>query len=374
MRVAIVHDDFIQHGGAERLVLAMLEIYPKADLYAVAASAAWQREIRELFNKDIRTTWIQNLPLRDRYFRYHYTFYPLAIESLNFNGYDLIISSSARYAHGIITKPSTVHVAYVNSPARFLWEDNLIPQDLLVQPIIRWHQAWDVVASKRPDYLIANSKTPAKRIEKYWGRKVDAVIYPFADLEKFVAVNSIGLDPSTSSGFNLLGNKGYFLIVSRLNEWKRVDIAVEAFTKLNVPLYVIGDGPDRSNLEKKAGSNVKFLGFVSEKDKFTYLKSCRALVVTQEEDFGIVTLEANACGRPVIAYKGGGSLELISDGINGLFFPKQQVASLIQSLERFDQIKFNRENCLNAARRFTKDRFKKALADFVQSKMNFSAG
>ena len=209
-----------------------------------------RREIKDLFNKDIRTTWIKNLPLRHRYFRFYYTFYPLAVESFNFDGYDLVVSSSARYAHGIITKPSTVHVSYVNSPARFLWEDNLIPQDLLAQPIIRWQKAWDTVASQRPDYLIANSKAPARKIEKYWGRKVDAVIYPFVDLENFVAVDSIGLAPAAISGSDPLGNKGYFLIVSRLNEWKRIDIAVEAFTKLNLPLYIIGSGSERRNLEK----------------------------------------------------------------------------------------------------------------------------
>ena len=371
MRVAIVHDDFIQHGGAEKLVLAMLEIYPEADLYAVSASDQWRREIKDLFNKDIRTTWIKNLPLRHRYFRFYYTFYPLAVESFNFDGYDLVVSSSARYAHGIITKPSTVHVSYVNSPARFLWEDNLIPQDLLAQPIIRWQKAWDTVASQRPDYLIANSKAPARKIEKYWGRKVDAVIYPFVDLEKFMAVDSIGMSHELVEGSIPLGNKGYFLIVSRLNEWKRLDIAVETFTKINLPLYIIGDGSERENLEKMAGPSVKFLGCVSDGGKINYLRHCRALIVPQAEDFGIVILEANACGRPVIAYKGGGSLELISEEVNGLFFSEQQVASLMHALKRFDQIQFNRENCLKAAKRFTKNRFKKALGGFVQSKMSF---
>ena len=163
----------------------------------------------------------------------------------------------------------------------------------------------------------------------------------------------------------------YFLIISRLNKWKRLDFAVEAFTKINLPLYIIGGGSELANLEKIAGPSVKFLGRVSDGEKFNYLKGCRALIVPQEEDFGIVTLEANACGRPVIAYKGGGSLELINDEVNGLFFSEQQVASLMQALERFDRTAFNRENCLEVAGHFTKNRFKKAFAGFVQSKMNF---
>lgn len=359
MKVAIVHDDFIQHGGAERLVLAMLEIYPEADLYAVVASDKWQQEIKKSFNKNIRTTWLQNLPLRDGYFKFYYAFYPLAIESLNFKGYDLVISSSARYAHGLITHPETIHIAYINSPARFLYQEGIAPKNLFMRPVLRWHRAWDLVASKRPDYIIANSKTPAGNSEKYWRRGVDEIIYPFVEIQ----------NNSLENGEKIKAEGNYFLIISRLNKWKRLDIAVEAFTKLNLPLYIIGSGSERRNLEKISGPSIKFLGGVSDSEKLTYLKYCRALIVPQEEDFGIVTLEANACGRPVIAYKGGGSLELISDGVNGLFFSEQQAASLIQALGRFDRTAFNRENCLEAARRFTKNGFKKALADFVQSKM-----
>lgn len=353
MKIAIVHDDFVQDGGAERLVLAMLEIWPKADLFAVAATDAWQERIRKFGGNKIRTSWLQNLPYKGTFYRYYYAFYPLAVESFKFDNYDVVLSSSARYAHGILTKPSVPHIAYINSPARFLWEKELIPKNPLAKPIINWHRRWDRVACQRPDFIVANSRTPQQKIEKFWGRAADAVIYPFVIVK----------DPDATAK---VSKRDYFLLISRLNRWKNVDMAIRAFNNLGRRLYVIGDGPDLHRLRSMAGHTVKFLGRISEPEKNEFLRSSQALIVPQEEDFGIVTLEANAAGVPVIAYRGGGSLELIENGVNGIFFDEQKVDSLTEVVARFDQKAFSRENCLKVARKYSKERFQTELKSFVE--------
>ncbi len=363
LKVALVHDDFIQHGGAESLVLAMLEIWPQADLYSVTASDSWKREIRKLSNKDIRTTWVNKLPLKEKLFRYYYSLYPLAIESFNFDGYDLVCSSSARYAHGIITKPGTVHMAYVNSPARFIWQEGLAPKGIFSDNIISWHKAWDKVASNRPDYIVANSKTPAKRIEKYWNRKPDATIYPFVDTERFTRSIPIRLDPKGSN----LGISDYFLVVSRLNRWKKADLAIEACNDLKLPLVIVGRGDYKENLKSISGPTIAFLDDVSDEELASIYNGCRALIMTQEEDFGITALEAQACGKPVIAYRSGGAMETVLEGVTGVFFDRQDKESLKQALLQFDPERYLEENCTTQAEKFGKSRFQEELRNFCNN-------
>lgn len=378
LKVAIVHDDFIQWGGAERLVLAMLEIFPEADLFATIASDQWLSELRkrgyqvknqsvgrrteikitDQRSKILYLSWLQNFPLKDRLFRYYYSLYPLAVESFRFDGYDLVISSSARYAHGVLTKPETLHVAYVNSPARFLWDERLVPRNLPARKVVEWHRLWDRVASRRPDYVIANSKAPAERIRRFWQREADATIYPFAENPPNYRVPILATQ-----------RREYFLVISRLNQWKRVDVVTEAFREFGSELFIIGDGPERRKLEKISSRNVKFLGWVGEEGKFDHLFGCRALIVPQEEDFGIVILEANSCGKPVVAYKGGGALELVREGRNGVFFEEQSATSLLVALRRFDRLVFTKENCLEVAGFYTKERFKDGLSSFVEEKL-----
>lgn len=358
LKVALVHDDFIQHGGAERLVLAMLEIWPQADLYSVTASDSWKREIRKLSNKDIRATWVNKLPLKEKLFRYYYSLYPLAIESFNFDGYDLVCSSSARYAHGIITKPGTVHVAYVNSPARFIWQEGLAPRGILSGKIISWHKAWDKVASTRPDYIIANSKTPSARIEKYWNRKVDSIINPFVDLTRFCIKTSEKL---------YLPVKDYFLIVARVSNWKRIDFAIEACNDLKLPLVIVGRGDYKENLKSISDSTISFLDNVSDEELSSIYNGCQALIMTQEEDFGITALEAQACGKPVIAYRSGGAMETVLEGVTGVFFDRQNKESLKQVLLQFDPERYLEENCTTQAEKFGKSRFQEELRNFCNN-------
>ena len=379
MKVAIVHDDFIQHGGAERLVLAMLKIWPQADLYSVTASDTWRSKIKKLppdlparagadqpraeSNKEINTTWVAKLPFKEELFRYYYSLYPLAVESFNFDGYDLVVSSSARYAHGVITKPGTVHVAYVNSPARFIWQEDLVPRGYVAGKIVSWHKAWDRVASDRPDYVIANSKTSAGRIRKYWNRKPDAIVYPFIDTERFTRSSLIGLDPL---GSNPLGMMGYFLVVSRLNKWKRVDVAIEACNDLKLPLVIVGRGDNWEYLRRISGPTVTFLDDVSDNEMSSLYLGCKALIMTQEEDFGMTALEAQACGKPVIAFRSGGALETVVEGVTGVFFDSQNKESLKIVLHQFDPKLFLGENCTTQASKFGSARFKEELKEFCE--------
>lgn len=380
MKVAVVHDDFIQHGGAERLVLAMLELFPQADLFTILISDQWSVEMTRLGykikdqkpkikntvqnSKPLYVSWLQKFPLKEKLFRQYYFFYPLAIESFRFDDYDLVISSSARYAHGVLTKPGTIHIAYINSPARFLWQENFMPTNPLITPIINWHRAWDKVAGQRPDYIIANSKTPAERITKCWGREADKIIYPFADLERFTGSAAIGLDPE---GSNPLGISDYFLVVSRLNRWKRVDIAVEACRDLGLNLVVVGSGPDLDRLKEMSGPTIKFLIDVDDEPLVFLYDHCRALIMTQEEDFGITSLEAQAAGKPVVAFRRGGALETVLDGVTGIFFEAQTKESLGKSLASFDPKSYLRENCVAQAGRFGPERFKRELEEFTNN-------
>lgn len=369
MKVAIVHDDFIQHGGAERLVLAMLEIWPQADLYGVIATDQWCEEIKKKFGKELKTSWLQKFPFRDKFFRQYYSLYPLAIESFRFDDYDLVISSSARYAHGVITKPGTVHIAYINSPARFLWEERFVSINTLIRPIINWHRVWDKVASQRPDYIVANSKTPAQRIKKYWGREADQIIYPFVDSERFSRLGSdprkivksafVGSDPN-------LVSKPYFLVVSRLVGWKRIDMAVEAGRDLGLNLIVVGSGPDLSRLKKMSGPTIKFLTEIDDRELVSLYTNCQALIMTQAEDFGITSLEAQAVGKPVIAYRGGGVLETVIEGVTGVFFDEQTKESLKTTLSQFDPRLYIGDNCTTQAKNFGKERFKNELQKFTE--------
>lgn len=354
MRVAIVHDDFIQHGGAERLVLAMLEIFPQADLYSIIATNQWQTEIKAKFNKEVKTSWLQKLPFRTKLFREYYSLYPLAVEAFNLDAYGLVLSSSARYAHGVLTKPGTTHVAYVNSPARFLWQDEFVPKNRLIRSIINWHRAWDKVAAQRPDHIIANSETPAQRIKRYWGREVDTIIYPFVDLARFQNVEGFNQKPGE-----------YFLVVSRLKKWKKIEIAIEACNHLRLSLRIVGRGEDEGRLRSMAGPTIKFMTEVSDEELVSLYRGSRALIMTQAEDFGITALEAQAAGRPVLAYARGGALETVEEGWTGQYFKSQSAASLKEALAAFDERSYLRENCLKSAQRFSQSSFQKRLTDFI---------
>ncbi|HSX39789.1 MAG TPA: glycosyltransferase [Candidatus Saccharimonadales bacterium] len=356
MKLAIVHDDLIQFGGAERLLLAVHEIWPEAPIYTSVASKRWQKVCKDQKIKLI-TSYMRFLPFIEKLNRFYSPFllHVLAFESFDFSQFDVVLSISARYAHAIIVKPQTKHICYMNTPGRMFWEPSAYFENEKFKPkvlnlLLTQLRLWDYTAAQRVDYFIANSKTPHDRIKKYYHRD-SQIIYPFVENSKFSSENSIEGD--------------YFLVISRLLSWKKIDIAIKACNDIKLKLKIIGEGPAYQSLKSLAGATIEFLGYVSETDKTKYLKSCKAVINTQYEDFGIVPLEAMACGKPVIAYAQGGVLETVIPHKTGLFFEQQSAQSLKQVLQNFDATKFNIAECRAQAHKFDKAIFQNQIQKAV---------
>lgn len=356
MRVALVHDDFAQWGGAERLVLAMTEIWPDAPIYT---SFFDEKVLPQQFPRDrLRTSFMQNIPGVKIFYRHLFFLYPWAFESFRFDDFDVVISSTTRFAKAVLTKPNQLHICYCNTPTRFLWDSQAYASSIfsaLLFPLMNYLRVYDQTISSRVDFFIANSANVAKRIKKYYQRD-STVIYPFVELERF----------NRQKGRRAGGD--YFLIVSRLSAHKRVDLAIEAFNELNWPLLVVGDGPERKKYKRMAKSNIKILSGVSDRQVATFYQDCTALIYPQEEDFGITALEAQAAGKPVIAFRGGGALETVTPGVTGEFFFPQTVEVLIAALRHFDPSEYSSEQCQKQAHQFSKERFQKELLGFVEQK------
>jgi glycosyltransferase involved in cell wall biosynthesis len=369
MKIAIVHDDLIQFGGAEKLIMHLLTIWPDSTLFTSYVSPEWEQVLHE--KKIIyKTSFMQKLPYKNKLNKYYagLFMYPIAFESFDFTGYDVVFSVSARFAHSAVTKPSTKHISYINSPGRMFWEFwdyfenfNFSQKRMLnkiylnyLKVITTYYRMWDFYASKRPDYLIANSQTPQRRINKYYGRD-SSIIYPFVDLAQFENRKKT--------------KENYYLIISRIVAWKRIDIAVDAFIKNGKNLQIIGDGPELNNLKNKAAGhkNIEFLGKVSEEEKIDLLCRCSALINTQLEDFGIVPLEAMAAGKPVLAYGKGGVLETVLPGKTGEFFHEQSESALNEALKNFEPTKYLLADCQIQARKFDKEVFSLKIKNFVDS-------
>jgi glycosyltransferase involved in cell wall biosynthesis len=351
-KIAIVHDDFIQNGGAEKLVECLLEIFPNAEIYTSIISDKWKAKLP---NKKIHTSFINIIPFREKLYKAFAILYPVAFYLFNFNNYDLVISSSARFAHGIRTPSKTKHVAYINSPARMVWEPKTYFNKyalILLYPFLLILRQWDRHVSKNPDILIANSKTIQKRIKKYWNRNSE-VIYPYHDLNKSHEIK-------TASG-------EYFILVSRLEKWKRIDIAVKACSELKQKLRIVGVGKYKESLENMADKNyVQFMGRLNDDDLIKNYLDSKALIMTQKEDFGITSVEAQSFGVPVVAYKSGGALETIIEKHTGIFFENQTIDSLKQALTDFAKIEIEPENCIIQADKFTKDEFIRRMVSTCQ--------
>lgn len=393
MRLALIHDDLIQFGGAEKLVLAMHEVWPEAPLYTAVASPQWLRRAEEV-GLEIRASFLQKLPWPVQLNRFYAAafLHPLAFKSFDLSEFDVVVSSSARFAHGVFTRPDAVHICYMNTPPRMVWEPEAyfgkerfggVLQTILA-PVLVAYRKWDRVAATRPDYFVANSENVRQRIAKYYGREAE-VIYPFSELgqelssKNFPELSSSQLPPGPcrhpehlelNSGLCPEINSGYWLVVTRLVPWKRVDLAVEVFARLKVPLVVVGEGPDRKRLEKLARavstSRVTFVGRISDQQLLDYYRNCRALIVTQEEDFGIASLEAMVCGKPVLAFGRGGVGETVVAGKTGEFFEEQTRECLARAVAQFDPTRYSKSACQEQARRFSKKRFQEKLREFVR--------
>lgn len=357
MRVALVHDYLNQYGGAERVLEAFCEIWPEAPIFTLVYDK--ERTGGAFEGRKIRTSFLQKVPLAKSHHRPFLMFMPLAIEQFDLSKYDLIISDSASFAKGVITRSDALHICYCHTPTRYVWDDShkyidefnypsLVKK--IIPPFLNYLRLWDEAAAERPDVYLANSRFVASRIKKYYGQKAQVICPP-------VKVNN----------FNLSGQAGdYFLMSARFLPYKKVDLAIAAFNELGWPLKIIGDGPDGRRLKKMAAPNIEFLGLVAEKKLPAYFARCRAFIFPQEEDFGISAVEAMAAGRPVIAYRAGGALEMVEEGKTGLFFDEQTVEALVYVLKKFRPENFSAKNIRQHAEQFDKKIFKDKIKRFVE--------
>lgn len=362
MKVALVHDYLNQMGGAERVVLALHELFPDAPLYT---SIYDPNRVDQAFrNIDIRTSFMQKLPLVKKHHQPFLPLYPFAMERLDLRGYDLVLSSSSAFGKGIITGPETMHICYCHTPMRWCWNYNeYVERERLgklsraVLPfLITGLRVWDQTTAMRVDHFIANSPVVAERIARYY-RRESVVIPPPVEASRFL------FDPASEP-------EDYFLIVSRFMPYKRIDLAISACNRLQLPLVIIGSGRDEERLRKMAGPTIRFLGRLSDSEVLRYYAHCRALILPGEEDFGITPLEAQASGRPVIAYGAGGALASVVDGITGRFFTEQTVDSLADVLATFDERAFDTNTIRNHALEFDKPRFNRRMLQFIEARMS----
>lgn len=330
MRVAIVHDDLVQWGGAERVLLGISEIYPEATIY----TSVYDKENKFLYNlfhsKKIITSFLQNIPGWRKLYKALLPFYPVAFEQFDFSKFDLVISHTTRFAKSIITKPQTLHICYLHTPPRFLWhlsgEKNFGLGEILLSPL----RIYDQISARRVDAFLAGSENAKKRIEKIY-RMDSKVIYPFVDLERFTQVESY--------------NGGYLVAIGRPNRYKRFDLVKNVSAKLNIPLKTINGG-------------------LTDEMVVRILAGCRALIIAGIEDFGLTSLEAQALGKPVVAFKEGGVLETVIPGKTGIFFDEQTEESLEDALFRLNSLKINAQECIKNAANFSKEKF---LQNFKQT-------
>ncbi len=365
MKTAIVCDWLVAVGGAEKVIGDIISCYPEADIFAVVDFVdADKRDF--LRNKTVHTTFIQNLPFAKSKYRGYLPLMPLAIEQLDLSNYDLVISSSHAVAKGVITGPNQTHISYVHSPMRYAWD--LQHQYLketgldkkwrgwLARYFLHKLRLWDLRTANGVDHFIANSQFIARRIHKVYRREA-SVIYPAIDHTKFKP----GAD-----------KQDYYLAASRLVPYKKIDLIVESFQHMpDKKLVVIGDGPDMNKIKQKAGSNVEILGYQSNEALVKHMQLAKAFIFAAEEDFGLVPVEAQAAGTPVIAFGKGGALETVL-GLShphptGLFFDEQTVPALVQAVNTFEHqaARFTSAACVQNAARFHIDRFKESLKNIV---------
>ncbi|HPN96439.1 MAG TPA: glycosyltransferase [Candidatus Moranbacteria bacterium] len=357
VKIALVHDYLVQYGGAERVLECFCELYPDAPIYTLVYNKKMMHGVLE--NKDIRTSFIQKFPFASSKHRIFPQVMPIAIEQFNFSKYDIVLSDSSSFAKGVITGPETLHICYMHTPMRYAWDDcHKYTQDFyfpgfikkLVPLAMNYLRLWDRISAERVDRFIANSRFVAKRIKKYY-KKESEIIHPPVNFDDFFVNEKTG---------------NYFLMVGRLIAYKRFDIAIKAFNRLKLPLKIIGRGPELKRLQKIAGPTIEFLGRVPDEDLAKYYSQCRAFIFPQEEDFGIVAIEALASGRPLIAFRGGDIPEHIEENKDGIFFDNQTAEDIVAAVGRFEKIEFDSVSIREKARKFDKSAFKNKIKDYVE--------
>jgi glycosyltransferase involved in cell wall biosynthesis len=379
LRVAIVHYWFVGRAGGERVVEALAELFPQADLFCLVADRSVLAP--ELQARKLTTSFLQRIPGSRRFHRHFLPLQPLALKQFDLSGYDLVLSSESGPAKGVITSSGTCHICYCHSPMRYIWEmypDYRRNMGPLVGPIFsltaHYMRLWDVATAARVDHFVANSRFVASRIRKHYGRE-STVIHP----------------PVEAASAWLTASPGdYYLAAGRLVDYKRVDLAIAACTRMGRRLKVVGDGPEYKRLRRMAGPSVEFLGSVSEQEKKEALANCRALLFPGEEDFGIVPVEAQAFGRPVIAYASGAALETVrgiaseegaplnpaamevrdtAEAPTGVFFAQQTESALVRAILDLEAIEaaFSPQAIREHALQFDAAVFRRRFADFVRA-------
>ncbi len=362
-KVALVHDFLLTMGGAERVLVDLAAMYPTAPIYTLLAH---ERLVQKYFpGRIIRQSFLEKFPLwlRKRY-KWLLPFYPVAAESLNLRDYDLIISSSGAWTKGIVTRLHTKHIAYIHSPMRYVWDSHeeylsalKKKRNFFLRGVLSYLRIWDYEAAQRPEVLVANSLYTKKRIEKYYRRSAELVYPP------------VSLQGMQNTGAEIPTCQPYFLLVSRLTKIKRVDVVVEAFSKLGFPLVVVGTGPELANLKKKAGDNITFLGFVPDKKLATLYSQARALMFPSEEDFGLTAAEAQSFGTPVIAFEYGGIREIVTPGVTGELFASKTHEVISEAVLRFTQAEkgYSQEKMKEKAAQFTRAHFRAGIQKIIDT-------
>ena len=366
MNVAVIHDWFAWYSGAERVVEEILKIYPNADLYTTV-DILTENERKFLNGKNVYTSNLQKFPFINKYYKHYIILFPYWVEKFDLSKYDLIITSSSSVAKGVKCTEGQIHLCYIHTPARYVWDlreqyilETGLNQGLkrkVVDYFLNRFQKWDLLNTNRVNHFIANSNYVKSRVKRIYGRG-STVIYPPVDLDLFKILEK---------------KENFYLTASRIVPYKKIDLIVEAFTKMpNKKLIVIGKGPGLAKLIEMATPNIQLLGYQPFEVLHNYMRKAKAFIFAAEEDFGIIPVEAQACGTPVIAFKKGGLLETVLEYKTGLFFKEQTVESLIKAVENFELISqtfnpiFIRENAM----RFNSKRFRNEFENCINQFIN----
>ena len=376
MKIALVHELLTMRGGAERVLKILADTYPEAPIYTLLYD---EKKLGDWFPKERvivakRPMFHRLLPAPYKYNHHLYLkHFPQMIEQWDFSQYDTVLSFSSAFAHGIITNGNPRHICYVHSPARYLWDRTHDVQKQastgMLGPLRKRYlstafhklRIWDCETSARPDVLLAPSKEVQRRIELYW-RKDSQIIHPPISNSWFQKNSNL-----TSQVSHLTSHTPtpYFLVVSSLVRYKRIELAIEACNNLKLPLKIVGEGPDKKRLQKLSGATIEFCGYCPHEELQSLYNNAKAVLFPGEEDFGLVPLEAASQGTPVIAYRNGGALETIIEEKTGEFFDEPNVQSLQQALQKFDQKKYSEEDCIAQAKTFSQDKFVKNILQII---------
>ncbi|APY08492.1 glycosyl transferase family 1 [Winogradskyella sp. J14-2] len=360
MKKALIHDWYYINGGAEKVIHSFNNIWDDFNHYAIVDFLNYKDRAYILNGKTVNTSFIQNLPTARSNHRKFLQFFPYAIEQFDLSDYDLILSSSASVAKGVLTHQNQLHVCYCHSPMRYAWdlyhqylkESNFgYLKKIYAKRVLHKVRIWDVINSNRVDVFVANSNYISGRIKKIYNREAK-VIYPPVDVQKFT------LEKSKSD---------YYFTASRMVPYKKIELIVRAFNRMpSKKLIVAGAGPELKKIKAIAKENIELLGFIEDEILTRYMSEAKAFVFAAEEDFGIVPVEAQACGTPVIAYNKGGTNETVINQKTGVLFNKQTEKEIIDAVTRFETLEFSHELVRENALRFSKERFEKEMEDFVQ--------